>query len=210
MEHLPFDSDQKRISPAFPATGFCPDQWTGLSLTVVALFQFCWRDIPAVFVEPSGGGGVGPQRLAVLSTPPFGPNAGCVRDRRRTAEFTCSTEPVEHCAMDRAEDTSLGPLGESPVSGRDADLELRRQMPPGTAAGQHVHDRGEQRPLVQRRGPAGPGGADQIRAQGVRRSPEMRSAPTADIVCLPRDTLCSRNHFNHQSHALSDCGVGSP
>lgn len=109
-----------------------------------------------------------------LARHPFRPHAGRAEDRRRASQFACRTGLVQHRAMDRAEETVLGPLGESPVRGLDV-TRTSTQLPAGTAAGQQVHDCGEPTACPAVRSHHAVVG-DRIRAHGFGDLPEHVSA----------------------------------
>jgi hypothetical protein len=100
--------------------------------------------------------------------------------------------------MDRAEDTGFGPLGESPVRGRDADPELGWQMPPCAATGQNVHNRGEHGPLVQRRGPTALGSQIEFGHKRFGRLAEP-NGPTRELRPTQSDACRRRAAAKRQS-----------
>lgn len=68
-------------------------------------------------------------------------------------------------------------------------IEGRRQMPPCTPAGQHVHHHGEHRPFVQRRG------TTTLRTPGERRQQRAGQLP---ITC-PEPAAATDQHHEEQS-----------
>ncbi len=63
-------------------------------------------------------------------------------------------QELEHLLVEPTPDTGPGPDQEPAVHRRLRRPEARRQSPPGTAADQHVHDRGEDRLVIDVRHPA--------------------------------------------------------
>lgn len=76
------------------------------------------------------------------------------RRRRGPVRLAPGPEFVQHRPVQPTPQAGLGPYREAAVRGRGRRAERRRQMPPGTAAGQRVHHCREHGPFVIRSGPA--------------------------------------------------------
>ena len=92
--------------------------------------------------------GLGPVR-----EPPFRPHVRGVEDRGGPVQVPTGAEPIEDAPVQFVEYPGCRPGGEATMCGRDADSERRWQVPPCAPAGEHVDDRGEHGPIIDR-GPA--------------------------------------------------------
>lgn len=91
--------------------------------------------------------------------------------------------------MQPAPHAGCGPLAEPAVRGLEGHSERRRKLPPPAPAGQHVHDRGEHRAVLDRRRAADPANGRQVAvtatAAGRReldRDRQARAAAIAEVL----------------------------
>jgi hypothetical protein len=75
------------------------------------------------------------------------PPGGRVDDRRGPVHLAPGPEFVQHRPVQPTPQAGLGPYREAAMRGGGRRAERRRQMPPGTAAGQRVHHCHLRRPL---------------------------------------------------------------
>ena len=136
------------------------------------------------------------------ASPPFRPNACRVQDRCRPVEFARATESIEHLAMQFLEHPIPHPGTEPSMRGRHGHPERGRQVPPRTSAGEHVHDRGEHRPVIGRRTATSLRPGDKSGINGSTISHNASGTNRSDNSSTTRHIM-SHSHFIHMRHALS-------
>lgn len=122
-----------------------------------------------------------------VSAPPFRTDGRRINDRRGPVGLAPVPEFVQGRAAQPAPQARLGPRREPAMRRRGRGAERRRQMPPGTTAGQHVHHSSEHRPLATRSGPTILRTNDERRQQRRDRLPELvRNQPLRQISAHDR------------------------
>jgi hypothetical protein len=87
----------------------------------------------------------GPRGWDLCVRPLFRPHVRRVEDDPRQIQQPAVGQPVQQNLVQPTPHTGPRPDQKPAMHGRLGGAETRRQMPPGAATGQHVHDRGEHR-----------------------------------------------------------------
>jgi hypothetical protein len=83
-----------------------------------------------------------------VNSPPFRPDAGRVDNRCGPVHIPGGAVQVQDRPVQLGPHSRLGPGPEPAMRGRRGHPKRRRQVPPRTPGGEHIHDRGEHRPVI--------------------------------------------------------------
>ena len=154
---------------------------------------------------PSAGGryAQGVPALATAATSSARPTH-CIprRDRGRPVQLSAGPRTTGREPGGVTSRTPRPWLGrKTSMGGRDADLERRRQVPPGAAAGENTDNGGEHRPRIQRR-PAAPAGRGRTAGSSGSRNSHNASGTNWEDSASTATGIVPHNHLVHKRHAL--------
>lgn len=113
----------------------------------------------------------------------FCPDGRSVQNRAGPVDQPLAAQFIQHRLVQPPPQPGHGPLGEGPMCRRHRHPERGRQVPPGAAAGQHEHDRGEHRPRTRPRTPTTLRTHLRRRDQRLHQSPQLiRHQPSRQRV----------------------------